>query len=847
MTEVEYVLNHFDEHFAAFQQSRIVLHGSRNYAEAIIQRFWTSYHFIGIMSMDSLEGKSWHGLPIMGEEDLQRDKVDLVILTERVKYEESAFRAIRRRCRKNNIGIYNMYGLDEFSVHYLAGISKPLSLNTALQCCLPYDIIAFEVMDTLFPAVGERTKLQPNTLLSELIPLLRSQGKELRFSLRKSFPEDVQIQALRDYGFVEREKQELIHRTGEDLSFRMLKENAAGKKILYFGQGLVNEFVLPRCYGIDSILFADQNTNAFERLKPNKTILDKTPFSHEQRERIMEQIRRHQVISFDIFDTLLLRKTLFPEDVFELLERKVQAAGYVVEGFASARARIESSHPFFTLNQIYEELAELYCWDRETEQILKEMELDVERGVLEPRSPLIELFYYAQNQGKRVILTSDMYLPDLILLKLLSEKGIHGQERIFVSCDCKSAKHNGLFSQIIELFGKPELILHIGDDPVTDGEKPKALGIDSIVVLSALSLACNRGWNRAVMSASSFQERCLLGLTIYQLFADPFQNPDPWDLSINNRIARLGYNIIGPLIVGHMCWLIKNLKANDYDAVLFLSRDGWLPLELYKRICDRLSLPRGIYYYASRHSVFLCCADSEQQVDYLAETGRILRLDMEQLLEKVYLIPKDEILSRDELRFGELNEEYIEKHMRTIHGIAEESRKGYHHYSESLGMREGGHYALVDFVTIGSIQKYLSQVLPYSFFGFYYGTYSPKNVVVESLDFYLKNYNSDLVSEYVELESIFSSPEPAVDHITEQGSPVFQNEIRSVAALQSLQSTWNAALSFALEYFDLFYQDGEEIASSLIEEMYAVEKSLGLILPAYDDWFQTEIKKRPTA
>ena len=46
MTEVEYVIANFAERFAAFRGKRIVLHGSRNYAEAIIANFADSFNFI---------------------------------------------------------------------------------------------------------------------------------------------------------------------------------------------------------------------------------------------------------------------------------------------------------------------------------------------------------------------------------------------------------------------------------------------------------------------------------------------------------------------------------------------------------------------------------------------------------------------------------------------------------------------------------------------------------------------------------------------------------------------------------------------------------------------------------
>ena len=70
MTEVEYVIANFAERFAAFRKKRIVLHGSRNYAEAIIENFADSFHFIGIMSLEPFDDGSFHGLRVLKEEDI---------------------------------------------------------------------------------------------------------------------------------------------------------------------------------------------------------------------------------------------------------------------------------------------------------------------------------------------------------------------------------------------------------------------------------------------------------------------------------------------------------------------------------------------------------------------------------------------------------------------------------------------------------------------------------------------------------------------------------------------------------------------------------------------------------
>ena len=149
MTEVEYVIANFAERFAPFRKKRIVLHGSRNYAKAIIENFADSFHFVGIMSLEPFDDVSFYGLRVLKEDDIPTLDLDLIILTERVKYAVEAFHAIRRLCRENDIKLYNMYGLDEFLLHYEAETAIKPDLEEAKALCSSYDVISFEVMDTV--------------------------------------------------------------------------------------------------------------------------------------------------------------------------------------------------------------------------------------------------------------------------------------------------------------------------------------------------------------------------------------------------------------------------------------------------------------------------------------------------------------------------------------------------------------------------------------------------------------------------------------------------------------------------------------------------------------------------
>lgn len=838
MTEVEYVIDNFLKNFDAFRGKRIVLHGSRSYAEAIISNFDNIFHFVGILSLDPIDGEYFHGLKVLREEDLPSLHIDLVILTERVRYAVEAFSKIRRTCRFNGIDIYNMYGLNEFLIHRQAENAEQLTLTEAKELCSGYDMVAFEVMDTVIFA----PELSARTLFWDLIRGLREQGKEIRFSLRKSFPVSVQIRALQESGLLSDVERELIYREGEDLSFRKLREENEGKKILYFGSGLANEFILPRYYGIDTCRFI--GICNFDSLMPGeREVKKRIPFSPALKEHIENEILKQDLISFDIFDTLLVRKVLYPRDVFLLTELNANSTGYDIKGFAVARVQAEDNQPFCDIGRIYSWLEDYFGWDAETTEKIKALELEIEREVLVLRREVVELLCFARDAGKRIVLTSDMYLPESILVGILSEKGISGYEKILVSCDVKKSKHTGLFGELLKLCDAPDKILHIGDNPAADGTDCASFGIRTILIPTTLMLALERGWRTAIGKASNLMERCLMGLIVSKLFCNPFQNPNFSEWSSKDLMKRLGTCVSGSLTVGHLTWLIGKLREAPFAGVLFLARDGWLSYNVYEKIRTRLALPLPVYYYANRHSAFLCCADSETETAKMTDIGTAFGVNVTEILKRVYQIPEKEMLPR---KGNEGVSDYIEKHMSQIRKNAVRSREGYLRYSEKCGLQAGCSYAVVDFIAVGKTQKYLSTFVPFCMQGFYFGNYSPSSAMNTDIEYYLKGDNPLLLQRYIELEPFFSSPEPSQSYMTEDGTPVFGGEIRSQKELEEVETVIKSAEDFSLDFFHHFYCEGQVISPALVEEIYAAEDYYTVRHKAYDDWLGVQIRQRKT-
>lgn len=197
---------------------------------------------------------------------------------------------------------------------------------------------------------------------------------------------------------------------------------------------------------------------------------------------ILQEMSYYDVISFDIFDTLLLRRLLFPGDVFRLLAEDARR-DYGIQDFHYIRSNVESDvrhHSFkddITLDEIYAEIQARYPdWPVNS---LKQRELALEEESCLANPLLLTLYREAITLGKKVFLISDMYLPEAFLAKILHRCGFDGYEKLYVSGTVGQAKHSGnLYRMILETEQiAPAQWLHIGGHPHSDVAAPRQLKI----------------------------------------------------------------------------------------------------------------------------------------------------------------------------------------------------------------------------------------------------------------------------------------------------------------------------------------------------------------------------------
>jgi len=192
------------------------------------------------------------------------------------------------------------------------------------------------------------------------------------------------------------------------------------------------------------------------------------------KESIKKKIASYEIISFDIFDTMLLRDVPNPQDIFTVIEQK-----YKIKNFKKRRINAENLARKFskqnevTINDIYKYL----------DGVDKKNELDEEEQSLYANPDIIDIYHYAKIKNKKIICISDMYLEKFFIEKILKKNGFVEIDCLFISNEYQATKENGeLYDAVLQQLNikHPNKILHIGDNYYSDVKRAISKGFKAL-------------------------------------------------------------------------------------------------------------------------------------------------------------------------------------------------------------------------------------------------------------------------------------------------------------------------------------------------------------------------------
>lgn len=195
--------------------------------------------------------------------------------------------------------------------------------------------------------------------------------------------------------------------------------------------------------------------------------------------RMKRIVDKYNVISFDIFDTLIKREVAEPTDVFRRIEEKTGIEGFAADRIAGeVQARKKSLSGEVDLADIYKQMTTVSL-----NSMCEAMDLEckTEIDICHVNKTIFPLYQYCVER-KRVVIASDMYLPRDVIEKLLNRNGISGYEKIYISHELHRSKRRGdMYDSIKSTIGK-EKIVHVGNSFKADYLRAVLKGVGAIKI-----------------------------------------------------------------------------------------------------------------------------------------------------------------------------------------------------------------------------------------------------------------------------------------------------------------------------------------------------------------------------
>lgn len=359
----------------------------------------------------------------------------------------------------------------------------------------------------------------------------------------------------------------------------------------------------------------------------------------ERYDNIVKIIASEEVdaVSFDIFDTAVLRPFYRPSDLFRVMnDRLRQLYPQETRPFELIRTRaekeiraekIDSKSPVcdeITLDDIYTEIGKLSNIPKDILDKLQNTEKEAEIHFAAARKSVLNLYQVALHRGKKVYFTTDMYLPREVIEAILEKCGYPEYDAILVSGEENASKRSGkLYSVLIgRCETEPNRILHIGDNWETDVESARAKGVRTafypspadciqynISDIQTTHSCCPYTEPSGSMvnfekAAEYFGTRTALAVAANKLYDNPFLSFNPWT-EVNCSPTFLGYYALGMHLLGFTKWIAQTAAEKEYDTLLFVARDGFLPMRAYEIIAKYCpDSPDVKYFHTSRKAGF---------------------------------------------------------------------------------------------------------------------------------------------------------------------------------------------------------------------------------------------------
>lgn len=541
-------------------------------------------------------------------------------------------------------------------------------------------------------------------------------------------------------------------------------------------KSLPNYFDLVPDY-LDNFFISSKVNRASELLRQKLGLSVVNETAENEFKKILKE-KDFKLISFDIFDTLVDRVIEQPAHLFKLMESEVdiltdgripnfQTIRQTTERVLKAKLIEKKEKQEVTFDEIYSEIELCYHLPRGVIEKIKEIELKLELSFINKRAIGSRIFDIAFQSGRKVVLISDMYLPEYFIRRILKKCGYPEEVCLYLSSSVGKTKHEG---GLFEFVQNSELIkfsdwLHVGDNPHGDVAVPKRFGIKTFLLKSAYQLANGNLRLNEIFKTDrknrSIGESIIYGLIQKKFFDNPFKQISKNTMFDGNPYI-FGYMGAGPMFFSFLHWVMQEAKRDKIQNLLFLSRDGKILWRMAKILFpENEGWPKVRYVFSSRRAARIASIRTLGDISSLVDST-LSTTTVGKFFEKkfgIVLDELDEILVKEigfhnkEARITANDREMVRnlalKLSDKILDNSNKERKYLKDYYLSNGVDLDSNVAVVDIGYAATMQAAMAMITgKKDIGGYYYLTFESALAVLHKVGF-IKGYAGNFVKPQI--------------------------------------------------------------------------------------------------
>lgn len=447
---------------------------------------------------------------------------------------------------------------------------------------------------------------------------------------------------------------------------------------------------------------------------------------------LLEKVSHYDVVSFDIFDTLLTRKVYDPDDVFRIIENEYSNRDSMKDYFERRKKsekvwRENNPEKDCSIHDIYSEYSRLYNITKKEAEYIKNIEIQKELELIIPRRNMIDVFNSIIERkkyrpgGQKIILTSDMYLTDDIITNMLMSNGFSGWDMIYLSNSIHKRKDQYTMWGYLQEKYPGKSIIHIGDNEETDVHAPLEYGITTTHIMSGRKMFQISGYGGALNSGVgriNLGDRVALGLIVNsKLFNKTrFYDNNRYILNTNN-LHDYAYTALGPIFISYFQWLIDYIgRDKDNKDILFLSREGYFLQKMYHLIKKYENTQNHIhdtYFLTSRRGISVPTIKKQSDIDEIISEAKEFKGTIQQFISEYMGVDTNERFNVDLSLDTSIVKTVVNNQKSEIFSNAKKEKVAYGSYINKL--LKSKNLVIIDVGYNATTQKYLSKFLGSSY------------------------------------------------------------------------------------------------------------------------------------